>query len=190
MIERACSEMKALHVKYAQPFQVSINISVRQFMEPQFLEHLVSTIEKTEIKHVCITLEVTENLFIEDLNYLLPLLQQIKAMGFHISMDDFGTGYSSLSMLRKLPIDELKIDKSFVDEICVDETSAKMVQNIIAIGKNFGMHILAEGVETHEQKEALIAFGCDRFQGYYFAKPLHKEELETFIQEKSITCKS
>ncbi|MCD8477543.1 MAG: EAL domain-containing protein [Sulfurospirillum sp.] len=129
-----------------------------------------------------ITLEVTENLFIEDLQYILPLLHKIRAMGIEISMDDFGTGYSSLSMLRQLPINELKIDKSFVDAIAYDITSAKMVQNIITIGKNLNMHVLAEGVETKEQKEILSTFGCDRFQGYYFSKPLLKEDLLHFLQ--------
>lgn len=126
----------------------------------------------------------------KEVYYILPLLKQIRELGIQISMDDFGTGYSSLSMLRKLPIDELKIDKSFVDEICSDEASAKMVQNIIAIGKNFDMHILAEGVETKKQKEILTTFGCDRFQGYYFSKPLPKEELLRFLKEQTFPNKS
>lgn len=190
IIERACLEMKTLHVKLLQTFQVSLNISVRQFMEPRFFEHLIKTIEMHEMTKFSITLEVTENLFIEDIHYILPLLEQLRALGLKISMDDFGTGYSSLSMLRKLPIDELKIDKSFVDEICQDTVASKMVQNIIAIGKNFGMTVLAEGVETQAQKEALIHFGCDHFQGYYFAKPLTIEELELFLLEHLFTCKT
>ncbi|DAB36436.1 MAG TPA: hypothetical protein CFH80_04835 [Sulfurospirillum cavolei] len=114
----------------------------------------------------------------------MPLLQEIKTMGIQISMDDFGTGYSSLSMLRKLPIDELKIDKSFIDEILKDDVSASTVRNIIAIAKNFGMRVVAEGVESQAQKELLSTLGCDLFQGYYFAKPLLKEELERFLQGK------
>ncbi|AOO65892.1 EAL domain-containing protein [Sulfurospirillum halorespirans] len=188
IVETVCLEIQTLHKILQHLFQVSINISVRQFMDAGFLEHLLQTIEQTQLRSLSITLEVTENLFIEDVHALLPLLEQIKAMGIHISMDDFGTGYSSLSMLRKLPIDELKIDKSFVDEMFEDDAAQKMVQNIIAIGKNFGMHIVAEGVETKEQKELLSAFGCDRFQGYYFAKPLPKEDLLKFLQENSFTC--
>jgi len=189
IIETACNEMQELHRSLEHAFQVSINISVRQFMDPSFLEHLLKTVENTKVHRLSITLEVTENLFIEDIHYILPLLQQIREMGIQISMDDFGTGYSSLSMLRKLPIDELKIDKSFVDEIHENEASAKMVQNIIAIGKNFGMHILAEGVETKEQKDILTTFGCDRFQGFYFSKPLSKDVLFAFLKEKTFTCK-
>lgn len=184
IVETSCWQMQDIQEKTGHSFQVSINISVRQFMDPTFLEHLVATIEKTKIQQLRITLEVTENLFIEDMEYILPLLEQIKTMGIHISMDDFGTGYSSLSMLRKLPIDELKIDKSFVDEIFEDQASEKMVQNIIAIGKNFGMHVLAEGVETKEQQDILISFGCDRLQGYYFSKPLKADVLLTFLTDK------
>jgi len=188
IIETTCNEMRELHLSLEHAFQVSINISVRQFMDPCFLEHLLSIIENTQVHRLSITLEVTENLFIEDIHYILPLLQQIREMGIQISMDDFGTGYPSLSMLRKLPIDELKIDKSFVDEMFEDDAAQKMVQNIIAIGKNFGMHIVAEGVETKEQKELLTTFGCDRFQGFYFSKPLPKEALFAFLKEKIFTC--
>lgn len=182
IIEMVCEDVNEIHHKLQRPFHVSINISVRQFMDPLFLEHMLNVFEKTQTQYLHITLEVTENLFIEDLQYILPLLHKIRAMGIEISMDDFGTGYSSLSMLRQLPINELKIDKSFVDAIAYDITSAKMVQNIITIGKNLNMHVLAEGVETKEQKEILSTFGCDRFQGYYFSKPLLKEDLLHFLQ--------
>lgn len=99
-------------------------------------------------------------------------------------MDDFGTGYSSLSILRKLPIDELKIDKSFVDTILNDVSAEKMIQNIIAIGKNLDMFILAEGVETKEQESALKRFGCDRFQGYLYTKPLAYKALKAFFEKE------
>lgn len=102
-------------------------------------------------------------------------------MGLSISMDDFGTGYSSLSMLRQLPIDELKIDKSFIQTILSDITTQKMVQNIITIGKNFELRVLAEGVEEKEQETLLKTFGCDRFQGYLYAKPLAYNDLKAFF---------
>ena len=182
IIHRVLIDMKDVQESLGRDFQTSINISVRQFMDMGFLEHFLHTIELTQMSRISITLEVTENLFIEDINYILPLLHTLRDLDIKISMDDFGTGYSSLSMLRTLPIDELKIDKSFVDTIFEDEIAKKMVQNIITIGKNFNMSVLAEGVETIEQKEILSAFGCDRFQGYYFAKPLPKDELIAFFQ--------
>ncbi|AFL69056.1 bifunctional diguanylate cyclase/phosphodiesterase [Sulfurospirillum barnesii] len=189
IVEMVCNDVNELHQKLQHPFHVSINISVRQFMDPHFLEHMLHVFKKTQTQYLNITLEVTENLFIEDLHYILPLLHQIRDMGIEISMDDFGTGYSSLSMLRQLPINELKIDKSFVDTIAHDVASAKMIQNIITIGKNLNMHLLAEGVETKEQKDILTTFGCDRFQGYYFSKPLPKEELFHFFSKHPFTCK-
>jgi len=185
IVETSLEEMRSIHTTLGTCFHTSINISIKQFLDVSFLEHLLHTIEQTSICRVAITLEVTENLFIEDVDYILPLLNEIRALDIEISMDDFGTGYSSLSILRKLPINELKIDKSFVDELSHDETAQTMVQNIIAIGKNLGMHILAEGVETLEQKEILTHLGCDRFQGYYFSKPLTKEDLLKFLKTSS-----
>ena len=185
IIERTLEEIKEVQTILNLNFQTSINISARQFMDRGFLEHLLQAIKKTQMYAIHTTIEITENLFIEDINYILPLLHQMRTLGIKISMDDFGTGYSSLSMLRKLPIDELKIDKSFVDSICENEEARKMIQNIIAIGENFNMSVLAEGVETKEQKEILSSFGCDRFQGYYFAKPLPKDELVAFFKKET-----
>ncbi|NCB55779.1 MAG: EAL domain-containing protein, partial [Epsilonproteobacteria bacterium] len=141
-------------------------------------------IQKTKLDNLAICLEITESLFIEDIDYLLPLLKKIREMGLYISMDDFGTGYSSLNILRKLPVDELKIDKSFIDTLIEDVTAEKMVQNIITIGKNLELAILAEGVETKAQEEKLLHLGCDRFQGYFYAKPLTYDALQTFVEEQ------
>ena len=181
IIKRVLEEIKQVQEISSFDGQISINISVRQFMDPEFIEHLLHSIETTHTKHIMITLEVTENLFIEDIDYILPLLEKIRMLDIKISMDDFGTGYSSLSILRRLPIDELKIDKSFIDTIVEDTGAQKMIQSIMSIGHNLNLEILAEGVETKEQKEVLITFGCDRFQGYYFAKPLSKEQLITLL---------
>lgn len=177
-------EMKALQVELGASFQTSVNISIKQFIEVHFLEKLIKEINRSKLAHISLCLEITESLFIEDIDYVLPLLQKIRDMGLHISMDDFGTGYSSLSILRKLPIDELKIDKSFVDTILNDMTAEKMIQNIITIGKNFDLYILAEGVETKEQEAVLKSLGCDRFQGYLYAKPLRYDALKEFFEQK------
>ncbi len=184
ILSRTLQEIQEIQTTLGITFQTSINISVRQFMEEDFLEQFLNAIHDIGMNKDLITIEITENLFIEDVDYILPLLHNIQQCGIQISMDDFGTGYSSLNMLRKLPIDELKIDKSFIDTIVEDKTAQKMVQNIIAIGKNFNMSVLAEGVETNEQIALLTSFGCDRFQGYYFAKPLPKDDLITFFQKR------
>ncbi|MCD8478362.1 MAG: EAL domain-containing protein [Sulfurospirillum sp.] len=183
-MKRTLEEMKALQEEMGVSFQVSLNISIKQFMEATFLEYLTYEIETIKLTNIVLCLEITESLFIEDIEYLLPLLEKIRSMGLYISMDDFGTGYSSLSILRKLPIDELKIDKSFVDTLIEDITAEKMVQNIISIGKNLELAILAEGVETKAQEAKLKTLGCDRFQGYLYAKPLSYEDLKAFVKEQ------
>lgn len=182
VLTTAMREIQALRVSTGYPFNLSINISVKQFMQAGFLESLENAIKHTGIDRLSIALEITESLFIDDIDYILPLLQQVRDMGMEISMDDFGTGYSSLSMLASLPIDELKIDKGFVDHIIEDPAAKKMIKNIIAIGKNYNMAVLAEGVETEAQANVLKSFGCDRFQGYYFAKPLSIEGLEHYLE--------
>ena len=184
IIHTTFKEMKALQVELGISFQTSVNISIKQFMETQFLENLSYEIDHTQLSKVSLCLEITESLFIEDIEYILPLLEKIHAMGLHISMDDFGTGYSSLSILRKLPIDELKIDKSFIDTIVEDIPSQKMIQNIIAIGKNLDLHIVAEGVETKAQEEVLRRFGCDMFQGYLYSQPLAYDALKAFFERQ------
>jgi diguanylate cyclase (GGDEF)-like protein len=181
IINTTLKEMKKLQSDLGVSFQTSLNISVKQFMQTHFLENLMKEVEHAGLERVSLCLEITESLFIEDIDYILPILQKVHEMGLSISMDDFGTGYSSLSILRKLPIDELKIDKSFVDTILNDITAEKMVQNIISIGKNLEMHILAEGVETKEQEAILKRFGCDRFQGYLYTKPLAYDALKEFF---------
>ncbi|MDW1501399.1 EAL domain-containing protein, partial [Vibrio sp. YT-19(2023)] len=125
----------------------------------------------------------TENLFIEDLEKFSPTCERLHALGFKISLDDFGTGYSSLSIFRTLPIDEVKIDKSFVDNIEHDKKALNMVKNIIAIGKNFEMKVLAEGVETQRQRDQLEACGCDLIQGYFYSKPLSFDQLVSFVKD-------
>ncbi len=184
ILKKTLEEMQRFQETLDIRFQVSINISIKQFMEANFLEKLTREIQKTKLDNLAICLEITESLFIEDIDYLLPLLKKIREMGLYISMDDFGTGYSSLNILRKLPIDELKIDKSFIDTLIEDVTAEKMVQNIITIGKNLELAILAEGVETKAQEEKLLHLGCDRFQGYFYAKPLTYDALQTFVEEQ------
>lgn len=184
ILSTTLKEMKSLQTELGLSLQTSINISIKQFMETHFLDYLTQKIEQENFSHISLCLEITESLFIEDIDYILPLLQKVHEMGLHISMDDFGTGYSSLSILRKLPIDELKIDKSFVDAILNDVTAEKMIQNIIAIGKNLEMYILAEGVERKEQEDLLKEYGCDRFQGYLYSKPLSYDALKEFLEQQ------
>lgn len=182
IIKTALKEIKQLQTKISFNFQLSINISVKQFLEKDFYTTLIEKVEESGLKSNNITLEVTESIFIDNLDYMVKLLQKLRDLGFKISMDDFGTGYSSLSMLRKIPINELKIDKSFVDDITTDKSAEHMIKTIISIGKILNYEIvLAEGVEEREQVDLLHKFGCNTYQGYYYSKPLKLDELEKFI---------
>lgn len=177
-------EIKEIQELVDKKFNLALNISVKQFMDPEFSKKLFDNIKKTNFDIDNLSLEVTENVFIEDFNYILNLLNHLREEGLRISLDDFGTGYSSLSLLKKLPIDELKIDKTFVDDILEDSASKNMVNSIISIGKKLNMTVLAEGMETKEHKDILVDYGCELFQGYYYSKPLKKEQLLEYIKKK------
>lgn len=182
VVERTLSEMSQLRQQSGKSFTVSINISVRQLMHSSFIDGLMAQVCQYQFQPQDLILEITENLFIEDMNNVGRIIIELQTKGFNISLDDFGTGYSSLNVLQKLPIDELKVDKSFVDDITRDEKARKMIKNIIAIGKNYGMSVLAEGVETAHQARMLSNFGCDYFQGYLFAKPMSANDLREYLQ--------
>ncbi|TEW56844.1 bifunctional diguanylate cyclase/phosphodiesterase [Psychromonas sp. RZ22] len=183
IMNTAISEITSLQKQLNINFALSINVSVRQFVQVNFFELLMASINDHGYKKLPITIEITESLFIESLDILKPIFKKMKENNISLALDDFGTGYSSLSMLREIPIDELKIDKSFVDHITTNETDKAMVKSIISMGKNLNMRVLAEGVETVEHVNILKESECDLFQGYYFSHPLTQAELETFCKQ-------
>ncbi len=185
IIEQSLQDISKIQKQLQREFQLSINISIRQLMEINFIDTLQKSIDQYSFKEQKLTLEITENIFIEEFDYVRPLLEHISSRNILISLDDFGTGFSSLSMLRKLPISELKIDKSFVDEILDNKYDEAMLDSIIALGKNVGISTLAEGVEKQEQLELLQSLGCDLIQGYYYSKPLDKSDLTKFLSTSS-----
>ena len=184
IIKTSLDDIKTIHAELDLEFSLSINISVVQLLENDFLEVLLKHLDNIDFKKTLLTLEITESQSIDDIDVVLPLLHSIRAEGIEISLDDFGTGYSSLSTLRELPINELKIDKSFIDKILYDKNEKALVQSIINIGKNFSMKTLAEGVESSEQVEELLKANCDIFQGYFYSKPLRNKELVEFLIRK------
>lgn len=175
---RQCSEW---HEKYDTPIIMSINVSAIQYMKPDFVEHLISLIEKYGVEPKYIELEVTESVLIADFDSLANKLKELKDYGVRISLDDFGTGYSSLSYLKKLPIDTLKIDKSFIDTVMYDYTTQIITESIITMVNNLGFEAVAEGVEHEMQYEYLNRIGCDVIQGFYFAKPKTAKEIEKLL---------
>ncbi len=163
--------------KIKKDWRISVNISIKQFEKSNFVKNVENNIFKYNIVPNKLRLEFTESLLFKNTDKALEKIHYLKNLGLTLSIDDFGTGYSSLSYLKKLPIDELKIDKSFIDDILTDENDETIVLAILSIGKKFGFEVIAEGVETKEMYEKLLTLGCEYFQGYYFAKPMPQEEL-------------
>lgn len=152
-------------------WRISINISIRQFEEDGWIPRMHSLLETHKFDPSKLCLELTESIMLHRTEERLHRLSQLRQMGFQLSVDDFGTGYSSLAYLKCLPINELKIDRSFISEIESDLNNAVLVETMISIGKHFGLDVVAEGVETESQYRRLLRMGCNRFQGYFFGQP-------------------
>lgn len=187
IMQQAFTEIRTMQQQLGQSFQLSLNISVRQLLQADFLTQLSQHIQQSGLSATQLTIELTESILIEDHEHICQLLNDIKQLGCNISMDDFGTGYSSLSMLRTLPVDELKIDKSFVDCIQDDETCRNMTASIIAIGQRMKLITIAEGVEHDYERDLLVQMGCQHFQGYFFAKPMPAAALEIYLKSLPIS---
>ncbi len=161
--------------------QFSINISMRQIFHHNFIEDVKQICLRHHLKpSLCskIIFELTETIAAADITKLIMIMNELKKSGIHFSMDDFGTGYSSLSYITQLPIDELKIDRSFVSHLHTNEQNKAMVSSILNLANTFNLSVVAEGVETSEQVDFLTQKQCDILQGYYFSKPIEKEEFE------------
>ena len=154
-----------------RPLRLAVNVSPRQFRQPDFVSRIKAILAATGIHPAMLTLEVTEGLVIEDLPKTIAKMTELKALGFHLSIDDFGTGYSSLAYLKRLPFDELKIDRSFVQDAPHDPNDAALVETILAVAQHLKLAVVAEGVETIEQIDFLRGHGCIFFQGYFYGKP-------------------
>jgi diguanylate cyclase (GGDEF)-like protein/PAS domain S-box-containing protein len=158
-------------------WRVSINVSSKQFADEGFILMLQNALNTSGVEPSKVRLELTEGILLDNVDETLQKLYTIKSMGLSLSIDDFGTGYSSLAYLKKLPMDELKIDQSFVRDLIEDKNDEIIIQTIISIGSQFGLEVIAEGVETQEQYQKLLSMGCQNFQGYLFSKPKSVEEL-------------
>lgn len=180
--KRSIEDIKFLQDELDISFNLSINISVKQFLKENFYKRFMDFIDENNFDKNFITIEITENIFIEDIDFILNVLNKFKKQNIKVSLDDFGTGYSSLSLLKKLPIDELKIDKSFVDDVLINKDSKNMIESIISIASNLGFYTVAEGVETKEQRDLLASMHCDIIQGYHHSKPLKIKDLKSFIK--------
>ena len=179
----ACAQIKAWEANpSACELQLAVNVSARQFHQPDFVEQVRAALNKTGADPARLKLELTESVVLDNINDTIAKMHELKQIGVRFSMDDFGTGYSSLSYLTQLPLDQLKIDLSFVRNIGIKPTDAVIVQTIIGMGNSLGMEVIAEGVETEAQRDFLERNGCHAYQGYLFSKPVPIEEFEALIR--------
>lgn len=181
VLHKVCQSLKRWKEEGIPLYPISVNLSRKQVERQNLVEHLTSIVDEYNVDHSLIDFELTESTTINNQAYMMLLLSQLKASGFKISMDDFGTGYSSLSLLTEMPLDTLKIDKSFVDGIDTPQDTTKectVVKYIISMAKELNFHCLAEGAENQNQIDKLRTFGCETIQGYYYSKPLPIEEYE------------
>ncbi|WP_168413062.1 putative bifunctional diguanylate cyclase/phosphodiesterase [Bacillus salacetis] len=175
VLKKACSQIREWQETDLKGLPVSVNISQRSFANPAFIDNVVRVLRSYDIAAPLLEIEITESMTMFNENVTIEKLNRIKELGISISLDDFGTGYSSLSYLDKLPIDTVKIDKSFIDDLRTDQSA--MVSTILAIALHNGLGVIAEGVEHKEQVTMLQSLGCDNIQGYFFSRPLPPEEI-------------
>lgn len=178
VLESACKQLKEWQKdERTRDLTLAVNVSAIQFSHPSFVNDVLSSIQSYNIAPHRLKLELTESMLANNIEEIIVIMKQLKDIGVQFSLDDFGTGYSSLQYLKKLPLDQLKIDQSFVRDLVKDTHDMSIVRTIIAMAKGLELDVIAEGVETVSQKNKLMSFGCHNFQGFLFSKPLPIEEL-------------
>lgn len=183
-LETACAQLKVWEQHpQTSKIQLAVNVSARQFHQPDFVEKITELIERTAIRPDRLKLELTESLVLNDIEDTIQKMNTLRKIGVHFSMDDFGTGHSSLSSLKKLPLDQLKIDQSFIRDITSNSDDAAIVKTIIAMAKHMAMEIIAEGVETEEQRAFLEKHNCLYCQGFLFGRPMSAEALAQRLRQ-------
>jgi EAL domain-containing protein (putative c-di-GMP-specific phosphodiesterase class I) len=173
-----------------EPQYVSVNVSVRQFRSPGFVEVVFEELTRSGLPVQLLTLEITESLLLGEHEQIQTDIARLREAGIKVSIDDFGTGYSSLSYLHRIPVDTLKLDKSFVDTIVTSPQQADLVRGIIQLADTLALQVVAEGVETSCERELLLDAGCRLGQGYLFARPLSEADAVKRIMEEALTTTS
>ena len=182
VVEAACAQIKAWERdERKRHLALSVNISAKQLHLPDFVDHVSAAIKRYGIDPRLIKLELTESMLLENIEDTISTMSALRKIGLGFSLDDFGTGYSSLQYLKRLPLDQLKIDQSFIRDIVTDGNDQAIVRTIIAMAQSLNLDVIAEGVETEEQRQFLEKIGCTQYQGYFFGKPAKIDEFETAL---------
>ena len=185
VIESASRKVLELH-KRGHMLWCAVNCSAGQLLNPEFPAKAKNAVRNAGLDPKWMEFEVTESAAIDDMARTVEALNKLKAEGSQIAMDDFGTGYASLNYLRQLPVDILKIDKSFVMDLLEDQNSHMIVKAVIDLAHALGLIVHAEGIETAEQRESLIQMGCDRLQGYWFSRPMDLQTLLNWLEKPAV----
>jgi len=185
VLERVCRDIVALRASGTEPVRIAVNISARQFMQPDLAERIEATLRRHGIAADAITLEITETLLMRDPGDAERMLRRLKDIHVKIALDDFGTGYSSLAYLKRFPVDELKVDKSFVIGVTQSPADAAITDTVIRLAHNLGMQVLAEGVEHEAQRAFLEVHGCDRMQGYLTGRAMDVEAFRRRLEQET-----
>ena len=183
VLATACRQTLAWHQSGYNQLRVSVNISARQFVRPDFVERVVNLIDESGLAPCFVELELTESSLTHNMDETIRIMRQLQTLGITISIDDFGTGYSSLNYLKRFPVNVLKIDKTFVDDMSKCAEDAAIVATIITISHHMHMRVVAEGVETAEQARMLHKQGCEEIQGYFFSRPLPEDKFIHFLEQ-------
>lgn len=183
VLKTACEQNKKWQDAGFSPIRMAVNISLKQIKQFDFIQKIKGILDSTGLSPNWLELEITENVILNAIELALSSLPELYAMGIHITLDDFGTGTSSINFLRKIPLDQLKLDRSFIKNINLNTIDEVIIQSIISLAKNLNLEIVAEGVETQKQLEFLRINHCEKAQGFYFSKPITTDELEVILQK-------
>jgi len=185
ILRTACTQL--VRWSGAMPkLKLSVNVSAREFRHPDFVSTVIETLAVTGADPRRLMLELTESVLVDDVDVVIAKMTALRKLGVAFSLDDFGTGYSSLSYLKRLPLNQLKIDQSFVRDVLVDSNDAVIARTIVALGQSLSLDVIAEGVETIEQRDFLKSVGCRSYQGYLFSRPLAPQAFAAFFAEFDI----
>ncbi|OIQ86551.1 phytochrome-like protein cph2 [mine drainage metagenome] len=182
MLETACTQLKLWQqTELTRALTLSINVSAKQFLQVDFAAQVIDAITRYDIDPMLLKLELTESILLDHLDEIISTMSALKEIGIRFSLDDFGTGYSSLQYLKLLPLYQLKIDQSFVRDLAIDNSDKAIVLTVIIMAHSLDLNVIAEGVETEDQRQLLLENGCSHFQGYLFSKPVPIEEFESLL---------
>jgi EAL domain-containing protein (putative c-di-GMP-specific phosphodiesterase class I) len=183
VMRTACRQTRAWQLAGLGPLRVAVNLSHRQFHLPELPALVASCLEDAGLPAACLDLELTEGIIMREVEQAIGKMDALKALGVQLSVDDFGTGYSSLAHLKRFPVDVLKVDRSFVQDIERDRQQAAITRSIITLARNLNLEVIAEGVENERQLSHLAAYGCDQVQGFYFSRPVPAREFEAMLRK-------